>query len=152
MEWKNTTTLNKIKDYTMKFYIILIFLGSLCITEASNTNSVNYIGTYAWGKKAPNKLEATFTPVANSNDVWNVNFEALYHGKVSYYVGRADGNLTKSLKGKANLKNKKSWWVYEVVCTNGVLYGKHWKRGKQYTGTFELSVRPSTNINELVKK
>jgi hypothetical protein len=153
MEWKSTTTLNKIKDNKMKCHVMLLFLGTFCLAQAANTNSVDYVGKYAWAKKAPDKLKATFTPVVNSNDVWSVNFEALYQGKVNYYVGSAKGKLNDKLKGEANnLKNKKKWWLYEVVCANGILYGKHWKRGKQYTGTFELSVKPETNVTVVVEK
>ena len=125
---------------------------TFCLAEASNTNSVDYVGTYAWEKKSPSNLKATFTPVVNSNNVWNVQLEALYQNKVSYYIGYAKGSLTGGFKGEANLKGKKRWWTYDVVSTNGVLYGKHWEKGTQYTGVFVLQVKPSTNINELVKK
>ena len=34
-----------------------MFLGTFCLAEASNTNAVDYVGTYAWGKRAPGNLK-----------------------------------------------------------------------------------------------
>lgn len=109
----------------------LLILGTICFihayayadkTNQDAPNTVKMTGIYIW----KNALEATFTPVKDKTNTWEVVFVATDHGNTSRYEGTVavdmDGGAASGTVGFAGgYSARTAAWTLEGTMQDGIL-------------------------------
>lgn len=109
----------------------LLILGTICFIHAyayadkpnrDAPNTVKMTGIYIW----KNALEATFTPVKDKTNTWEVVFVATDHGNTSRYEGTVtvdmDGGAASGTVGFAGgYSARTAAWTLEGTMQDGIL-------------------------------